>query len=167
MSTSAHPASATPCSCAPVVAVVNNDDTLIRIFRLMLDPRGFATVATNAERTEDLAAAAAQIEAFLARANPQAVVFDIPYPYTRHWALFQQVRQADAPRGRPVVLTSTHATLVRSWAAPGDATAILEVPFGTEELVQAVRAAVATSQEGKARMTEGEPKARNTGCPRR
>src|ERR1700680_3362661 len=45
---------------------------------------------------------------YVAKHNPEVVVFDISPPYDEHWKFFKTMRDSDVMRGRGLVLTTTN-----------------------------------------------------------
>jgi DNA-binding response OmpR family regulator len=134
------------------LVVVSPDPTSIQVLRLICRARGWPSVGFDLTPGDDPGAVAA----FLAENDPAVVIFDVPYPYDRSWALFRQMWAA-AGGHCPIVLTTTAPAGMQEWARGVDIAAIIEAPFGFAEIVAAAARFVERERETDAVAVAGVP----------
>lgn len=134
------------------IVVISADPTSIQVLRLICRARGWRCVGFDLTPGGDPSA----VVAFLAENDPAVVIFDVPYPYDRSWALFRQVWAA-AGGHCPIVLTTTAPAGMQEWARGDDIAAIVEAPFGFAEIVAAVARFVEHERETDAVAVAGVP----------
>jgi len=122
------------------VAVCNGSEDTIEMLSAALTLRGYravGAVVTAIKRGR------LNLEEFLARENPQVVVWDISLPYEENWLGFQSLR-AQLVRGqRGVVLTTTHkANLDRLVATDTGAIEVVGKPYDINLICDAVQRAL-------------------------
>ena len=54
------------------------------------------------------------IDAFLAHARPDVVIFDVAIPYETNWRYLQQLRDGGPLQNVPVIVTTTNERILRS-----------------------------------------------------
>jgi hypothetical protein len=112
----------------------------LRVVEFILRTHGWSACTLPLAPCED---DPAPVAAFIGACDPTAVLFDIPYPYAEAWSFFARVRQSEACASRRFVLTTTAPALTPPWATADPTLAVVEVPFGYQELVQMLEALVA------------------------
>jgi hypothetical protein len=89
---------------------------------------------------------------YVAKHNPEVVVFDISPPYDENWKFYKTMRDSDEMRGRGSVLTTTNKN--RLDEVLGAASHALEVVGRPEDLKQTqVEIAFQTSKAREARLS--------------
>jgi DNA-binding NarL/FixJ family response regulator len=86
----------------------------------------------------------ATLDTFLAALDPSVVVWDIGIPYVEQWRAFQDIRSSDVLQRRGVVLTTTDKEAVAALAGSGLTPTIIEKPYFPDQIVDAVRCALAS-----------------------
>jgi DNA-binding response OmpR family regulator len=89
---------------------------------------------------------------YVAKHNPEVVVFDISPPYDENWKFFKTMRDSDMMRGRGLVLTTTNKS--RLDEVLGADSHALEVVGKSEDMKQ-IQAEIAfqTSKAHEARLS--------------
>jgi DNA-binding NarL/FixJ family response regulator len=124
----------------PLVAVFNAADDVVRMLRQALEAEGYRTVAG---RLADIQSGELDFVAFLAEANPDVLVIDVPRPYERNLNVVRLLCAADPDPRRGWVVTTVHkAALEQLTAALKWECHIIGQPFGPREVVEAVRLAL-------------------------
>jgi DNA-binding NarL/FixJ family response regulator len=130
----------------PLVAVFNAADDVVRMLRQALEAEGYRTVAGC---LADIQSGDFDFVAFLAEANPDVLVIDIPRPYERNLNVVRLLRAADRDPRRAWVVTTVHKPALEQLTAPlkweGH---MIGQPFGPREVVEAVRTALAWRASG-------------------
>src|SRR5215813_5167987 len=121
------------------IAIVNSNEELLKVLKDFFEQEGY-TVATAHVRTfrEHLET----IEPFLAKYDPQVLIWDIAPPYDEAWRFLQTIRQLPLLQGRQFILTTTNERQVR--AVAGSDEKIVEIvckPYDLEHLLQLVERA--------------------------
>jgi DNA-binding response OmpR family regulator len=123
----------------PLVAVINASEDIVMLLRLELESQGFATAQAHIRHIKD---GKFDFLAFLAEFDPAAIVYDIAPPYEENWTFLRLMRDTQAMRGRPVVVTTTNKAALDRLVGPTDACEILGKPFDLEAVAGAVRRAL-------------------------
>jgi FixJ family two-component response regulator len=128
---------------APVVFVVDDDFRVREALSSLISSAGFRVA---------LFGSAAE---FLASEKPDApgcLVLDLQLPGTNGLELQQQLAGGDAP---PIIFISGHGDIPSSVRAmKGGATEFLSKPFGDEELLRAIRAAISLDRTAREKRSE-------------
>ena len=90
-----------------IVALFNaSDDTIDMIQTILKKGDGAQTLMWC--HFADLKKGIVDFGKYVAKHNPEVVVFDISPPYDENWKFYKTMRDADAMRGRGSVLTTTN-----------------------------------------------------------
>jgi hypothetical protein len=136
-----HLMQAHPKTTEGIVALFNASDDTIDMMQTLLNK-------TNTGQSlvwchfADLKKGNVNFETFLAKHNPEVVIFDISPPYDENWTFFKTMRDSDAMRDRGAVLTTTNKN--RLDEVLGSDTAALEV-VGRSDDLQNIRMAIMTA----------------------
>lgn len=92
-----------------------------------------------------------ELEAAVQRARPDAIVYDVSFPFAASWQALQDVRNRPALRGIPVVVTTSesrelfratgYSSAIEIFARPDDVLALRQALRGAIEAVAAGHAA--------------------------
>jgi DNA-binding NtrC family response regulator len=128
----------------PLIAVINTSIETIELIENTLEDEGFEVVAeliiTFKRGTRDIAA-------FFAEHQPQVVIYDIAIPYEANWqfALENVIPRSElAPQ--QFIFTTTNKAVLEMLVGPTPAIELVGKPFDLEEIIQAVRNAMAQAQ---------------------
>jgi len=120
----------------PLVAVFNSNDDIVEMLRVAIELSGFLVVTGHVPRA---IRGEFDLPGFVAKHQPQVIVYDIAPPYERNWAFLQHLRQLPEIRDRRFVITSTHAARVQAMAGADEMVyEILGKPYDIEAIVSAV-----------------------------
>jgi DNA-binding response OmpR family regulator len=128
----------------PLIAVFNAADDVVQMLRHALEAEGYRTAAS---RLADIQSGEFDFVAFLAEANPDVLVIDVPRPYERNLNVVRLLRAADRDPRRVWVVTTVNKVALEKltaslkWEGP-----IIGQPFGPREVAAAVRTALAWRQ---------------------
>jgi CheY-like chemotaxis protein len=84
-----------------VVVAFSPQPSLAYFLKGVLDCGGMAAIASSSTVDE--------LESLAQRVRPDAIVYDVSYPFVENWNQLQQARKRDALRGTPVVVTTSEA----------------------------------------------------------
>jgi CheY-like chemotaxis protein len=121
------------------VAVLNANDDVVELLRLVFEQRGYAVVSTH---VDSIKRGEVDIGAFARQHRPAVVVYDIPPPYDRQWTFMTHMAAMPEFAGVPFVLTTTNERRLNEII--GTDTPVLEIvgkPYDLDQIVQAVEAA--------------------------
>jgi CheY-like chemotaxis protein len=121
------------------VAIVNSSDDTVEMLRYTFEQAGFATVAAH---VPDIKRGRLDLIAFVEQHDPAVLVYDVTIPYAENWNFLRLVRDAEALRGRPIVVTTTNKRALEEIAGPTDAIEIVGKPYEPQQIVEAVRKAL-------------------------
>jgi len=123
----------------PLVAIVDDDDSIRRSTRSLLRASGFATAAFS-DAQSFLASAA--------RATAACLIADMRMPGMSGLELYQALMASGD--GIPTVLITAYAEdITRSRARAAGISCLLGKPFGPDELLECVRRALDKPRHGK------------------
>jgi DNA-binding response OmpR family regulator len=86
-----------------VVAVINSNDDLVAILRETLEDEGFNVTTAH---IRDFKAGREDLPRYLAKHEPDAVVYDLAPPYADNWRFLRLMRKHFGER--PLVLTTVN-----------------------------------------------------------
>jgi DNA-binding response OmpR family regulator len=90
-----------------IVALFNaSDDTIDMVQAILKKDDGAQTLVWC--HFADLKKGIVDFGKYVAKHNPEVVVFDISPPYDENWKFFKTMRDSDVMRGRGLVLTTTN-----------------------------------------------------------
>jgi DNA-binding response OmpR family regulator len=116
-----------------IVALFNaSDDTIDMIQKLLTDSGGDQTLIWC--HFADLKKGIVDFGKYMARHNPEVVIFDLSPPYDENWTFFKTMRDDKTMAGRGIVLTTTNKN--RLDEVLGEDSHALEVVGRTKDLRQ-------------------------------
>ena len=90
-----------------VVALFNaSDDTIDMVQKLLTESGGDQTLIWC--HFADLKKGIVDFGKYMAKHNPEVVIFDLSPPYNENWQFFKTMRDAKTMKGRGMVLTTTN-----------------------------------------------------------
>jgi DNA-binding response OmpR family regulator len=127
----------------PAVALFNASDDTVDMVQRMLSASGIHCLAEC--HFADLKKGNVDFGQFLAKHDPQVVIFDISPPYVENWAFFKTLRSARTMEGRGLVLTTTNKDrLDEVVGADSTALEIVGKPYDLRQITAAITAALRT-----------------------
>ena len=126
----------------PLVAVVNTSEEVMSLLESVLQNEGLRTVMAF---VPDLKRGRPDVGTFLQQHDPPVLVWDIAIPYAENWTFFSAVRESEAARGRRFVLTTTNRQALEQLVGPTDTIELMGRPFDLDEIIAAVRRALAAA----------------------
>jgi DNA-binding NtrC family response regulator len=124
-----------------VIAVVNSNEDTVEMLRNCLQQHGFSAIVTA--HIHDFRTGHSDFPAFIEQHDPRVIVYDVSLPYDRNWTFLRLLLDTDAMRGRKVVVTTTNKQRLEELVGPTNAFEIVGKPYDLEQIVGAVRNAVA------------------------
>ena len=122
---------------AQTVAVLNSNEDIIEMLRVVLEQAGFNTAAGH---VPTIKRGQQDFLAFVEQHDPAAIVYDIAPPYLENWNFLKLVLNLDAMKNRKVVLTTANEKLLRE--VTGNEVSLFELsekPYTLEAIVDAVK----------------------------
>ena len=89
-----------------VVALFNANDDTVEMVQRMLSAADFECLVGC--RFADLKKGVVDFSQYVAKTNPEVVIFDISPPYVENWAFYKTLCETQAMAGRGLVLTTTN-----------------------------------------------------------
>jgi DNA-binding response OmpR family regulator len=132
----------------PVVALFDASPDTVDMVQRMLDASGFNCLVGC--QFSDLKKGGTDFARYLAKHEPDVVIFDISPPYKENWHFFRTLRDSKAMEGRGFVLTTTNKTrLDETVGANSEAFEVVGKPYDLDQIKFAIRAALKRGNEGK------------------
>ena len=133
-----HPS---PAPTKPGVALINASDDTVEMVQRMLSASGIDCLTGC--HFADLKKGNVDFGQFLAKYDPQVVIFDISPPYAENWRFFKTLRDAKSMERRGLVLTTTNKDRLDEIVGE-DSTAIEIVgkPYDLQQITAAITAAL-------------------------
>ena len=122
-----------------VVAVLNTNDDIVEMLRIVLEHAGFVVVSAHVDAVRRGEQSLAD---FVEEHDPELILYDLTPPYDRSWRFLEHLRETPHLAGRKFIITSTNAA--RAADIIGNAAHVYEVigkPYDIDEIVRAVRRA--------------------------
>jgi CheY-like chemotaxis protein len=124
---------------APVVAVVNTNPDVVRLFRVALERAGFITFAVH---IEDIKVGSVDVEDLIRQHDPRVIVYDVAPPNDQNWRFLDHLRMSTAFKGRYFVLTTVNLDAVEKVVGPDETVyEVIGEPKDIDEVVRAVKEA--------------------------
>lgn len=127
---------------AYVVLAFSPQPSFAYFLKGVLDCAGLTAIASSSS-TDDL-------EGLAQRARPDAIVYDVSYPFVENWQQLQQVRNRAALRNIPFVVTTSEARELFRRVGCSSAIELFARPSDLAAFQSAVRSAIETSVPGYA-----------------
>lgn len=124
----------------PVVAVLNTNDDVVEMLRIVLEQAGVVTVTAHLDA---IRRGEQSLVDFIKEHEPSVILYDLTPPYDRSWRFLDHVRESDVMKGRKFIITSTNAQRVREIV--GDVAHVYEIvgkPYDLGEIAKAVMRAL-------------------------
>jgi CheY-like chemotaxis protein len=118
-----------------VVAIVNTNPDIVRMFRMSLERTGFVVLAVH---IEDIKTAAANVKTMLEEHDPRVIVYDLAPPYDQNWRFLDHLRTSTDFKGRKFVLTSVNVRAVEQTVGMDET--VYEVIGQDSDILAVVRA---------------------------
>jgi DNA-binding NtrC family response regulator len=132
-----------------VVAVFNASEDTVDFVSVFFELHGFRAVGRTWPAREALDLKT--VLGFMAKHQPQAIVFDVSFPYESNWQRFLEFRQLGDQCRVPVVLTTTNKDALVECVGSTEALEIVGKPYDLDELLTAVRRALASTRDAQQR----------------
>ena len=123
-----------------VVLAFSPQSSFAYFLKGVLDCAGLTAIASSSS-AEDL-------EALALRARPDAIVYDVSYPFTENWHQLQHVRNRPALRDLPFVITTSEAQELFRRVGCSSAIELFARPSDLAAFQSAVKDAIVTAAAG-------------------
>jgi len=124
----------------PVIAVLNASTDVLELLQEALEDEGFVTVRAA---VPEIKRGSEDFVAFLKEHDPAAIVYDVSPPYEENWTFLRLLRDTEAAKGRPFVITTTNKRALEAAIGATDAHEVIGKPYDLQEIVKAVHDALA------------------------
>ena len=129
----------------PVVAVLNSNDDVLEMLRILLEGAGFVVVSAHIDK---IRRGEQSFVDFINEHSPQVLIYDLVPPYDRSWRFLEHLRGTPLMQHRKFIVTSTNAARAREII--GDDKQVFEIvgkPYDIDLIVEAVRRATGGGQD--------------------
>ena len=124
-----------------VVALFNASDDTVEMVQRMLDASGYQCLVGC--HFADLKKGVIDFDRFVAKHNPQVVIFDISPPYMENWLFFRTLADSKSMVDRSLVLTTTNKErLDETVGRDSEAFEIVGKPYDLDEIKRAIHTAL-------------------------
>ena len=127
----------------PVIAIFNASEDTVDMLTVFFEQQGFRAVGRTWPALQPLDADVAV--SFMREHQPHVIVFDVSFPYEPNWQRFRDFEALGDHHQVPVVLTTTNVRALTEWIGSTDALEIVGKPYDLEQLLAAVRRALAST----------------------
>jgi DNA-binding NarL/FixJ family response regulator len=127
----------------PVIAVFNASEDTVDVLTMFFEREGFRAVGRTWPAREPLTRDVAL--GFMAQHQPQVLIFDVSFPYDWNWQRFREFQELGDQCRIPTVLTTTNKRALSECCGPTDALEIIGKPYDLDQLLTAVRRALAST----------------------
>jgi CheY-like chemotaxis protein len=127
----------------PVIAVFNASEDTVDVLTTFFEQEGFRAVGRTWPAREPLNPDVAL--GFMSQHLPQVIVFDVSFPYEGNWQRFREFQELGDECRIPTVLTTTNKRALSECMGPTDALEIVGKPYDLDQLLTAVRRALAST----------------------
>jgi CheY-like chemotaxis protein len=122
-----------------VVAVINTNDDVVEMLRLVFEQAGFLVVSAHMDAIKR---GHTSLMDFVKAHQPNVIVFDLMPPYDINYRFIQHLRENEALRSCQCVLTSTNPARARELADTSEEVyEVLGKPYDLEQIARAVKEA--------------------------
>jgi CheY-like chemotaxis protein len=124
----------------PVVAVLNSNDDVVEMLRILLEQAGYVVVSAHIDA---IRRGEQSLLDFVEEHDPALFIYDLVPPYDRSWRFLEHLRESPRLRHRRFVVTSTNAARTREIV--GEAEHVYEIvgkPYDIDQIIDAVRRAL-------------------------
>ena len=121
------------------VAVINSNEDLIELLRIVFARAGLETVAAH---VPGIKRGREDLRSFVARHEPAVIVYDIAPPYEENWNFLRLLQELEVMQGRRWVLTTTNKRALDELVGDTGSFEILSKPYDTDQVVTAVLKAI-------------------------
>jgi len=125
---------------APVIAVINSNDDLVRALANELKQERYTPVTAH---VADIKSGSENFIEFLERHEPELIIYDVAIPYEDNWTFLNMLRALPQCRDIPFVITTVNKRVLDSRVGQTDA---IEIVGGhaddVEPTLEAVRRAL-------------------------
>ena len=122
-----------------VVAILNSNDELVELMRVVLEQAGFVAVTGH---VDDARRGQLDLINFMRQHEPKVILYDLVPPYDRSWNYLRVLQDSEVMKNRSLVLTSVNAE--RAQEVVGRSEIVHEVigrPVDLDQMVAAVKEA--------------------------
>jgi CheY-like chemotaxis protein len=128
---------------SPTVAIFNASQDTVDMLTVFFEHCGYRAVGEPWPAREPLGVEA--VRAFVARHQPDVIVFDVSFPYDHNWHRCQEFHDVHDLRKIPIVLTTTNEQALTDMVGPTGTIEIVGKPYDLERLAEAVARALSAA----------------------
>ncbi len=120
-----------------LVVAFSPQPSLAYFMKGVLDCAGLTAIAASSDPRE--------VEALAEQAKPDAVVYDVSFPFAENWGRLQQLRARPALSDVPFVITTSEARELERRVGVSTAIELFSRPKDVKQFQSAVRSAIETA----------------------
>ena len=125
-----------------VVVAFSPQPSLAYFMKGVLDCAGFQTMAASSSPDD--------LEALLLSVRPDAIVYDVSFPYAENWRNLEELRNRDTLRDTPIVVTTSEANELRRRVGVSTAIELFARPADLAAFQRAVLSAIESASPSHA-----------------